>query len=159
MGGASTQRVRVALEALGLASRVVTLPSSTRTAREAADAIGCSVGQIAKSLVFECRETSRPVLAIMSGSNRVDVDKLAAASGEPVGKADADFVRSHTGFAIGGVPPVGHAAEVRIFLDRDLFHYEKIWAAAGDPFSVFSLTPADLERATEAPRVDLREES
>ena len=129
-----------------------------RTAREAADSIGCAVSQIAKSLVFRGVETARPVLAIMSGSNRVDVAKLAVALGEPVGKADADFVRRQTGFAIGGVPPVGHTGEVTIFLDRDLFRYRTLWAAAGDPFSVFELTPDDLERATGAPRLDLKED-
>ena len=126
------ERVRAALEALALDCEVLTLPDSTRTAEEAAAAVGCSVGEIAKSLVFRAGE--RAVVGIMSGDNRLDTGKLAEALGEDVSRADADFVRAATGFAIGGVPPLGHATQVPVFMDADLFRFERIWAAAGSPF-------------------------
>jgi prolyl-tRNA editing enzyme YbaK/EbsC (Cys-tRNA(Pro) deacylase) len=144
----SAQRVQQALQALGLPLRVVELPASTRTAADAAQAIGCQVGQIAKSLVFRGAETGRPVLVVASGSNRVDEQKIAALLGEPLAKADADFVRLRTGFVIGGVPPVAHLEPLQTFLDEDLFQNEEIWAAAGTPHTVFRLSPANLIRMT-----------
>jgi prolyl-tRNA editing enzyme YbaK/EbsC (Cys-tRNA(Pro) deacylase) len=140
----SAQRVQAALAAHGLGQTVVELPQSTRTAAEAAAAVGCTVGQIAKSLIFRARDSSRPVLVIASGANRVDERAVAARLGEPLAKADADFVRARTGFAIGGVPPIGHSEPPVIFIDEDLLAYETIWAAAGTPNAVFTLTPADL---------------
>ena len=147
-------RVRAALEALALDCEVQTLPGSTRTAEEAAAAVGCSVGEIAKSLVFRAGEQA--VVAIMSGDNRLDTAKLGLAAGKPVSRADADFVRAATGFAIGGVPPLGHATPVPVFMDADLFRFERIWAAAGSPFSVFAIEPARLRDAGGATVADLR---
>lgn len=144
----SAQRVQEALSELGLTLQVVELPESTRTAAEAAAAIGCTVGQIAKSLIFKTKVTEKPVLVIASGSNRVDEQAIAAFIGEKITKADADFVRQHTGFAIGGVPPVGHVEELLTLIDADLLAYDDIWAAAGTPHAVFKLTGEDLVRAT-----------
>ena len=140
----SAQKVQAALDAQGLSLQVVALPASTRTAAEAAAAVGCQVGQIAKSIVFRTGRSDRPVLVIASGSNRVNETKVAALLAEPLGKADADFVRRRTGFVIGGVPPLGHAEPLETFVDEDLLQYEEIWAAAGTPHAVFRLTPGDL---------------
>ncbi|MCY4454150.1 MAG: YbaK/EbsC family protein [Immundisolibacterales bacterium] len=148
------ERVRGALEALALDCEVLTLPGSTRTAEEAAAAVGCSVGEIAKSLVF--RGGERAVVAIMSGDNRLDTGKLAEALGHKVSRADADFVRAATGFAIGGVPPLGHATPAPVFMDADLFRFDRIWAAAGSPFSVFAIEPARLRDAGGAAVTDLK---
>lgn len=145
----SAQRVQDALTALGFSmGQVVELPATTRTAAEAAEAIGCTVAQIAKSLVFRGAQSGAPVLVITSGVNRVDTALVAGALGEPLAKADADFVRAQTGFAIGGVPPVGHDRPLRTFIDQDLRQFDTIWAAAGTPNAVFCLTPADLEQMT-----------
>lgn len=153
---ASARRVQEALRARNVAAAVVELPASTRTAKEAADAIGCTVAQIAKSLVFRARDSGRPVLVIACGTNRVDEAKVAALLGEPIGKADADFVRARTGFAIGGVPPVGHLEAPVTFVDEDLFALDRIWAAAGTPHAVFELTPADLPGLTGGVVADVR---
>ena len=125
------------------------LPESTRSAAEAAQAIGCRVEQIVKSLVFRGQSTNRPILAVVSGGNRVDEEKLALLVAEPVAKADAEYVRQRTGYAIGGVPPVGHVESLVCVVDEDLLQYEQIWAAAGTPRAVFRLTPADLQRITD----------
>lgn len=145
---ASAQRVQNALMKLGLTLQVVELPNSTRSAAEAAEAIGCSVGQIAKSLIFKTRMSEEPVLVIASGPNRVDEKKIAALVGEMITKPDADFVRQKTGFAIGGVPPMGHNQPITTFIDEDLLVYDEIWAAAGTPNAVFCLTGDALLRAT-----------
>lgn len=145
----SAQRVQDALVARGFSNQVVELPDSTRTAAEAAAAIGCTVAQIAKSLVFVGRDSGDPVLVMTSGVNRVDLQALEASLGELVGKADADMVRTHTGFVIGGVPPLGHDRPLRTFIDQDLLQYDIIWAAAGTPRSVFRLTPDDLVKMTD----------
>lgn len=150
---ASALKVQAALRARGHDGPVVTFAESTRTSAEAAAAIGCTVGQIAKSLVFKTKATGRPVLVIASGANRVDEKAVAAVlseqtGGEKIGRADAAFVRAATGYAIGGVPPVGHEAPILIVIDRDLLHYEDIWAAAGTPNAVFRLSPATLEALT-----------
>lgn len=145
---ASAQRVQAALMAHGLGLTVVELPQSTRTAAEAAAAVGCTVGQIAKSLIFRGRDSGRPVLVIASGSNRVDEKAVAALLGEALAKADADFVRARTGFVIGGVPPVGHLEPPVTFIDEDLLTYDTIWAAAGTPNAVFQLAPSDLAALT-----------
>ena len=144
----SAEKVQTALQRLQLELQVVELPKTTRTAQKAAQAIGCTVGQIAKSLVFKTQQTERPILVIASGSNRVDEDRIGRLLGEGLGKADADFVRTKTGFAIGGVPPVGHIADIETFIDEDLLKFDEIWAAAGTPHAVFRLTGADLVKAT-----------
>lgn len=133
-----------------------TFPAGTRTSQDAAAAIGCEVAQIAKSLIFRAKTSDRPVLVVASGANRVDEKKLAALIGEPVGRADADFVRRRTGFAIGGVPPLGHAEAPIALVDRDLLDLPVIWAAAGTPNAVFRLGPEDLLRITQARTADLR---
>ena len=140
----SAQKVQEALSQSGVQLQVVELPASTRTSAEAAQAVGCQVGQIAKSLVFKTSDTQKPILVIASGANRVDEAKVGARLGEAIGKADADFVRSRTGFVIGGVPPVGHTEALKTFIDEDLLNYQQIWAAAGTPNAVFPITPNDL---------------
>jgi len=126
----------------------VELAQTTRTAAEAAAAIGCQVGQIAKSLVFRGKQSQRPILVIASGPNRVSEANLGELVGEAVERPDADYVRQRTGFAIGGVPPVGHLETLLTFVDEDLLRYEDIWAAAGNPHAVFKLSPSDLVRMT-----------
>lgn len=144
----SAQKVQDALEALGFNLTVIEFAESTRTAQEAADRVGCQLGQIAKSLVFRGQASGKAVLVLTSGANRVDENRLARHLGEPVGRADPDFARQATGFAIGGVPPVGHPQPVKTYLDEDLLQYPTIWAAAGTPKAVFQLTPAELEKMT-----------
>lgn len=145
---ASVERVRQALAAANITAEIKFFDSSTRTAADAAEAIGCTVAQIAKSLVFRAVQTDRPILIIASGSNRVDTAKVAAVLGEDIGKADADFVRRRTGFAIGGVSPIGHIDGCQVIIDRDLEAFTEIWAAAGSPNAVFRLTPAQLKQMT-----------
>lgn len=147
-------RVRAALDAASLECAIHTLPDSTRTAVEAAAAVGCTVAEIAKSLVF--RSDGRAVVAIVSGDHRLDPEKLAAALGARVERADADFVRRTTGYAIGGVPPLGFATSVDVFMDADLFRFNRIWAAAGSPFCVFAVEPARLRDANDARVLDLK---
>lgn len=144
----SARKVQAALAAFGLGLEVREFDASTRTAADAAKAIGCTVGQIAKSILFRGASSGRPVLVIASGTNRVNEGKVAALLGEALGKADAEFVRSRTGFVIGGVPPVGHAVRPETFIDRDLMAFAEIWAAAGTPNAVFRLEPHDLPRIT-----------
>lgn len=151
----SAQKVQDALKSLGLTLQVVELPNSTRTAVEAAQAIGCQVGQIVKSIVFKGKRSERPILVIASGSNRVNEKTIEALIDEPLGKADADFVRQHTGFVIGGVPPLGHSEPLETFIDEDLFQYDEIWAAAGTPNAVFRLKPADLPRMTKGKVINI----
>lgn len=146
--GPSVRRVQEALAAAGGGHTVVALEQSARTSAEAASAVGCKVDQIAKSLVFRGKQSQRAVLVITSGGNRVDERKVAALIAEPVGRADADFVRQRTGFAIGGVAPIAHAEPLTILIDEDLMRWPEIWAAAGHPNTVFKLTPADLVRMT-----------
>jgi prolyl-tRNA editing enzyme YbaK/EbsC (Cys-tRNA(Pro) deacylase) len=145
----SAKKVQEVLKVLGLELQVVELQETTRTSADAARAVGCEVGQIAKSLVFRGQRTQRPILVIASGSNRVNEKRVGELISEPLGKADADFVRQKTGFVIGGVPPVGHAEKLEVFIDEDLLRYSEIWAAAGTPNAVFRLTPSDLVRMTE----------
>ena len=150
---ASEQRVADALEQLGIHAEITEFSESTRTADEAAAAVGCTVGQIVKSLVFMV--DGCPILALVSGTNRVDTGLLAAVSGGQVARANADSVREATGFSIGGVPPVGHATPLNTYLDRDLLQYERVWAAAGTPNAVFAITPEDLQRITGATVADI----
>ena len=146
--GSSVKKVQQTLKSLGFSDEIVVFPDSTRTAIEAAQAVGCSVGQIVKSLVFRGAQSHEPVLALVSGANRVNEKRLGLLFGEEIEKADADFVRQHTGFAVGGVPPVGHVERLATFIDRDLLQYDEIWAAAGSPHAVFRLTPGDLQDMT-----------
>jgi Cys-tRNA(Pro) deacylase len=144
----SVARVRAALINAGLAAEIREFDASTRTSAEAAAAIGCAVAQIAKSLIFRGADSGQAVLVIASGTNRVDERKVALALGEKIAKADADFVRAETGFAIGGVAPIAHAKAVTVLIDQDIMAHDVIWAAAGAPNAVFRLTPADLQRVT-----------
>jgi len=152
----SATKVQQALRAYGLSTTVVEMPASTRTAKEAAHAIGCMVGQIAKSLVFRGATSGRPLLVIASGTNRVNEAIMAGVIGETIERATPDFVRETTGYAIGGVPPVGHDQPIPVWMDKDLFVYEQIWAAAGTPFAVFGITPAELQRVSAATAVDVK---
>ena len=144
----SARKVQDVLSALGIQSQVVELPATTRTAADAAAAIGCSVAQIAKSLVFRTVSGKKPVMVIASGPNRVNEARIAELIGEPIEKADADYVRQKTGFSIGGVPPVGHPEPIRTIVDEDLLRLGEIWAAAGTPNSVVRLTAARLLEMT-----------
>ncbi len=153
----SAKRVQAALAARGFAFEVREFPAGTRTSAEAAAAIGCTVGQIAKSLVFRARESGRPVLVIASGANRVDETAVGALLGEQIGRADADFVRAATGFAIGGVSPVGHREASVTLIDRDLLAFQEIWAAGGTPNAVFRLKPEDLVAMTGGRIADVRQ--
>jgi prolyl-tRNA editing enzyme YbaK/EbsC (Cys-tRNA(Pro) deacylase) len=134
---------------------VMEFPAGTRTAIDAARAVGCDVGQIVKSLVFVAG--GRPVVALVSGANRLDEKRLAAVAGEPVLKADAETARTATGYSIGGVPPFGHATDVPVFMDRDLLGYEVVWAAAGRPDSVFQIAPDRLRDLSGATLTDLKQ--
>jgi len=141
-------RVQAQLDALGLGHQIMEFEQTTRTAADAAAAIGCQIGQIVKTLVFRGATSGQAVLALVSGANRANEQRLAALVGEPIGKADADFVRATTGYAIGGVCPVGLPENVHTFIDHDLTQYADIWAAGGTPTSVFRLTPGDLSTMT-----------
>jgi prolyl-tRNA editing enzyme YbaK/EbsC (Cys-tRNA(Pro) deacylase) len=151
----SAQRVQ---DVLGPRFTVVEFGESTKTAADAAAAVGCTVGQIAKSIIFRAAGSNRAVLAITSGTNRVDEKKVRALLGEKVERADADFVRAATGFAIGGVPPLGHATAPVVFIDRDLEAFPTIWAAAGTPNAVFELTFADLVGFAHGSVADIRKD-
>ena len=143
-------------EALGLSPEVREFPEGTKTAQDAARAIGCEVAQIVKSLVFVAG--TEPFLALTSGPNRADEKRLSELmEGRPVRRADADEARVATGFSIGGTPPFGHPRQLRVFCDRDLLAHEEVWAAAGTPNTVFSLSPADLLRASKAEPADFKE--
>jgi prolyl-tRNA editing enzyme YbaK/EbsC (Cys-tRNA(Pro) deacylase) len=142
------------LSTSGAGIAVKEFPEGTRTAVDAAQAVGCELGQIVKSLVFVAG--GRPVVALVSGANRLDERRLGAVAGEPVRKADAETARAATGFAIGGVPPFGHATEIPVFMDRDLLGYAEVWAAAGRPDSVFEISPGRLQELSHATVTDLR---
>jgi prolyl-tRNA editing enzyme YbaK/EbsC (Cys-tRNA(Pro) deacylase) len=154
--GGSVARVVAALEAHGLPARVRELDRSTRTAGEAAEAVGCDVAQIVKSLVFRGAASHRPVLVVASGANRVDEAKVAGLLGEAVGKADAAYVREHTGFAIGGVAPLAHPEPITAFVDEDLLAEERVWAAAGSPNALFDLSPQELVAVAGARVADVK---
>src|ERR1700681_3353179 len=138
----------------GVGIAVKQFPAGTRTAVDAANAIGCEVGQIVKSLVFVA--AGRPVVALVSGANRLDEKRLASVAGDPVAKADAAIARESTGYSIGGVPPFGHATDVPVFMDRDLLGHDVVWAAAGRPDSVFEISPERLRELSEAVVADLK---
>jgi len=144
----SAQRVQDALQDHGLACEVVQMKDTTRSAEDAARAVGCEVAQIVKSLVFKGSRSQQPVLVITSGANRVNEKTIEKNLAESIKMADPEFVRETTGFAIGGVPPVGHRHPLKIFIDEDLLQYQEIWAAAGTPHAVLKLTPDELKRIT-----------
>jgi prolyl-tRNA editing enzyme YbaK/EbsC (Cys-tRNA(Pro) deacylase) len=144
----SAKKFREALNALGGAFGIVELPDSTRTAADAAKAVGCTVDQIAKSIVFRTVGEKKPVMVIASGAHRIDEKKVAALVGDEIEKADPDYVREKTGFSIGGVPPVGHSVPIPIIIDEELLRHAEIWAAAGNPHSVFKISADDLVRIT-----------
>lgn len=152
---ASAQRVQDALDARGCAARVREMPDSTRTAAEAAAACGCDPGAIVKSLIFRGADSGQGILILTSGSNRVHEKRLGRQLGETLARADADFVRQTTGYAIGGVPPLAHTTPMRVVMDRDLQGYPEIWAAAGTPRAVFPTTAAELARLTGAEVMDV----
>jgi prolyl-tRNA editing enzyme YbaK/EbsC (Cys-tRNA(Pro) deacylase) len=143
-------RVADELERLGIVSEVRVMPASTRSAADAAAALGCAVAVIVKSLIFRALSRDEAILVLASGSNRVDEGRLAEVVGDQVERASAEFVRARTGFAIGGVPPVGHHQPLATYLDEDLLAYPLVWAAAGSPRAVFSVAPGELATATSA---------
>lgn len=153
---ASAQKIQDLLVAQGYGARVRELPDSTRSAAEAAAALDCAVARIGKSLIFRAKESGNAVMVIASGANRVDEAKVAAAIGEAVGKADAAFVREATGFAIGGVPPIGHAKTSVVLVDADIQAFDTVWVAAGTPRSVFEATPDELVRMSGGSVADVK---
>ena len=156
MSGGSVERVRAALLAAGHADTVRSFPEGTRSAAEAAAAVGCAVAQIAKSIIFR---GDRPVLVIASGANRVDMAKVAAATMFHVKRADGGWVRDMTGFAIGGVAPIGHLTPPVVLVDEDLLRFETVWAAAGSPMHVFATTPRELLRLSGGKLADVKEDA
>ena len=145
----TAQKIQDALRALGYDYTVIEHAESTRTAQEAADRAGCELGQIVKSLIFRGKTSGKPILVLTSGANRVDEKRIAAYADEPIARADADFVRAATGFAIGGVPPIGHAQKMETYLDEDFLQHQTIWAAAGTPNAIFELRTEDLQKITD----------
>jgi len=152
----SAQRVQNKLLELGHPNKVVELPDSARTAQEAADAIGCEIAQIAKSIIFRMQQSDQPLLVVASGMNRVNEKRVAEVVQDKLGKADADYVRERTGFVIGGVAPLGHAEPIRTLIDEDLFQYDTLWAAAGHPKAVFELTPRELVAMTQGQVISIK---
>ncbi len=144
----TAQKVQDLLASLGFNFKVIEFQESTRTAQEAAERAGCTLGQIIKSLIFKGKTSDKPILVLTSGANRVNEERISEYAGEPIGRADADFVRTETGFAIGGVPPLGHAHKMETYLDEDLLQYATIWAAAGTPNAIFELNPDALIKMT-----------
>ena len=144
----SAQSVQNALDKKGIQTKVVELPASTRTAQDAAQAIGCQIDQIVKSLIFKTKDSNTPILVLASGPNRVNESMVESVVGEKITKADADFTREVTGFAIGGIPPIGHKKIIKTFIDEDLMKFKELWAAAGTPNAVFCLKNNDLQSLT-----------
>jgi prolyl-tRNA editing enzyme YbaK/EbsC (Cys-tRNA(Pro) deacylase) len=153
----SSQRIQDLLQEYDLDIKVIEFKQLTRTSKEAAGVIGCEVGQIAKTLIFKGKKTEKPFCVIVSGKNRVDEKKIAQLFGEEIEKPDADFVKEHTHFVIGGIPPMGYPLKDKPLIDEDLMAYEEIWAAAGTPYAVFRITPKDLVKITSARIVKIRE--
>ncbi|THB70048.1 MAG: YbaK/EbsC family protein [Desulfobulbaceae bacterium] len=153
----SAQKVQDYLSGQGYDLKVIERDDSTRTAAEAAESVGCKVGQIAKSLIFRNKRDSSPILIVASGANRVDTKKVSAVLGFKLGRADGNYVKEHVGFAIGGIPPVGHLNKLQTILDPDLKKYDSIWAAAGTPHALFEITPDALQDITDGIWVELAE--
>ena len=141
--------VEKALKAHGLECQVLTMNETTRSAQDAANSLGCKVEQIVKSLVFMTKKTKKPILVLASGANRVNPKKIRNFLSEPIKMAAPDFVRSKTGFVVGGVPPLGHSSSLETFIDEDLLKYPEIWAAAGTSNTMFKLSPDDLQKTTQ----------
>lgn len=152
----SAEKVQAVLNNYGFELHVVEFSDSTRTAQEAANAIGCTVSQIAKSLIFKGKSSQKPILIIASGTNRVNEKAIRDRIGEKLDKADAEFVLEHTGYAIGGIPPVGHKNPITTFVDEDLLQHQEIWAAAGTPHAVFKLTPTILKEITQGTIISVK---
>lgn len=150
----SLKRVARVLEEAGIAAEIIEMAEGTRTAQEAAAAAGCALDQIVKSIVFRGEADGHVVLFLTAGGNRVDQDKASALAGEALGKADARLIRAETGFAIGGVAPVGHLRELRTFLDPRLLEFDRVWAAAGTPRHVFAADPHEISRISGAQVAD-----
>jgi prolyl-tRNA editing enzyme YbaK/EbsC (Cys-tRNA(Pro) deacylase) len=144
----SSEKVQAVLNDFGFELNVIEFSDSTRTAQDAAIAIGCSVGQIAKSIIFKGKTSQKPILIVASGANRINEKAIKEIIGEKLDKADANFVLEYTGYAIGGIPPIAHNTPITTYIDEDIFKYEEIWAAAGTPNSVFQLTPTILNEIT-----------
>ncbi|WP_432721824.1 YbaK/EbsC family protein [Jeongeupia wiesaeckerbachi] len=159
MRSESQLRVAAALDAAGIETRIVEFDASTRTSADAAAAIGCSVAQIAKSVILRAKVSERHVLVVTSGANRVDEKAVAALVGEKIGRADADFVRARTGFVIGGVAPIAHTEAPITLIDEDLLDHTELWAAAGTPNSVFALAPDHLVTLTGGRVAKVKEEN
>ena len=152
----SAQKIQDLLNALGYNYTVIEHTASTRTAQEAADRAGCELGQIVKSLIFKGSESGKPILVLTSGANRVNEKRIEQYAGETISRPNADFVRTVTGFAIGGVPPVGHAQKMETYIDEDFLAYRTIWAAAGTPNAIFELNTEDLQKMTEGKVVQVK---
>jgi len=152
----TAQKIQNLLISLGYGYTVVEHAESTRTAQEAADRAGCELGQIVKSLIFRGKTSGKPILVLTSGTNRVDEKRISAYAGESISRADADFVRTVTGFAIGGVPPIGHNQPMETYLDEDFLSYQTIWAAAGTPNAIFELKTEDLQKMTDGKVIQVK---
>lgn len=152
----SSEKVQNVLNQFGFELNVIEFSDSTRTSQDAANTIGCIVNQIAKSLIFKGKTSKKPILIIASGPNRVNEKTIKQYVGENLQRADADFVLEHTGFAIGGIPPIGHKDQITTFIDEDLMKYDEIWAAAGTPNAVFKLTPNILAEITKGSIVNIK---
>ncbi len=152
----SAQKIQDLLNSLGYNFTVIEHTESTRTAQEAADRAGCELGQIVKSLIFKGKQSGKPILVLTSGANRVDEKRIREYAGEGIGKADADFVRAVTGFAIGGVPPLGHVQKMETYIDEDFQQYPTIWAAAGTPNAIFELPTEALQKITDGKVVGVK---
>ncbi|HNK62426.1 MAG TPA: YbaK/EbsC family protein [Anaerolineales bacterium] len=152
----TAQKIQNLLNELGYEYVVIEHAESTRTAQEAADRAGCELGQIVKSLIFRGKTSGKPILVLTSGPNRVNEKQISTHAGESIGKADADFVRAVTGFAIGGVPPLGHVEKMETYIDEDFLQYATIWAAAGTPNAIFELKSSDLQKMTDGKIVSVK---
>ena len=144
----TAQKFQDLLKSLGYDFTVIEHAESTRTAQEAADRAGCELGQIVKSMIFMGQQTGKPILVLTSGANRVDETRISEYAGEGIGRAQADFVRSVTGFAIGGVPPIGHIQKMETYIDEDFLQFETVWAAAGTPNAIFESQTEALQEMT-----------
>ena len=154
----TAQKIQTLISELGYSYNVIEHADSTRTAQEAAERAGCNLGQIVKSLIFRGKTSGKPIMVLTSGANRVDEKRIAEYAGEPINRADADFVRTVTGFAIGGVPPIGHAQKMETYLDEDFLQYQTVWAAAGTPNAIFELKTVDLQKMTGAKVAAVKQE-
>lgn len=152
----TAQKIQDILQSLGYNYTVIEYTESTRTAVEAAERAGCELGQIVKTLIFKGKVSGKPIIVLTSGVNRVDEKRIREYAGEGIGKADADFVRAVTGYAIGGVPPVGYVQKIETYMDEDFLQYETVWAAGGTPNAIFELKTSDLQKMTTAKIVGVK---